>query len=262
MMSKRSRFSVSGTDQFPILQLDEDELNDVIETHGQCCVVRPMLPCPCRRGEMATPDIRCTSCNGTGRLYPVALEEPAMVLLLSRTPRGEAKPVASVDMADAQATFTLPTQPGDGDMVLPDGEVHVVTQQIRRTVTEVTHELLEEEPEAGLPGLAVIPPTPAKELLIYSGAEIGAVYWYDRPNKRAVAAHEGEYDLVGREFRWRDGFGPPPGVHYSIRYRAPAAYIVKLDPALYRQDGGARVPFRCAVMRLDKYAVRDSRTDA
>ncbi|MGB0972404.1 MAG: hypothetical protein ACPGVG_15805 [Mycobacterium sp.] len=208
------------------------------------------------------PSIRCTSCNGTGRLYPVELEEPAMVLLMSRSPKGEAKPVGSVDMADAQATFTLPTQPGEGDMVLPEREVHVVTQQLRRSVQTVDSTLLDEEPEAGLSDITLDTPTPAKELLLYAGATIESVYWYDPANRRAVAAPPAAYSLVGREFRWKAGEGPDAGVHYSVRYKAPAAYICKLDPALFRQDGGAGVPFKCAVMRLDKYAVSDSRNDA
>jgi hypothetical protein len=68
-----------------------------------------------------------------------------------------------------------------------------------------------------------------------------------------------DYELVGREIRWRDGRGPAPGKAYAVRYRAPAAYMVRPAEPILRVEYEAGLPYRCEAQRLDRWGEGDLR---
>jgi len=268
-------FRAATTSRFPNLHVDADELDDLVHDHGQGAEWRPAVRCPCARLETRLASSACKACRGLGYYYPANKREPIIVLLSSRQPKREDLAAGRVVRGDVQATFPVGIRPAPGDMVLPDEETHTVSEVIYRRHQQIRPAGFDDRrvlPAATLPAvtsrkdvpeLQPVQAEPDGDRLIYGDGVVIESIWYfprGRNHSEPVEARAGsDYDLVGNEIRWRPGQGPEPGEGYTVRYQAPAAYIVEYDPALYRQEAGTRYPFRCAMHRLDKWGERDLR---
>jgi hypothetical protein len=61
------------------------------------------------------------------------------------------------------------------------------------------------------------------------------------------------------EWRWVEGRGPAPGKGWTVRYRAPAAYMVDGAAPFFRQENNEDVPYRVTASRLDRMDPDDLR---
>lgn len=256
--------ALSGLDEsrIPYLRIDPQRLQSLIERHGVSGELRRSMICPCVRSETGRARLDCPSCLGLGRLYPAHAREPLCVLLLNRNPMGsDAEPGAMVRV-DATMTLPLPIVPGRGDMFVPDREQHVVDEVFHAGRLDADAEVLAEEELTGI-SLESQGSQSRSFTLRYPADVTGCplvvehVSWWD--GQQARMGTEGEdWWLDGRELVFAPGAGPSQGeAHVSVRYRAPAAYVVEHNPAFYRAGSGVTVPFRCGVSRLDKMGKRD-----
>lgn len=241
-----------GTEGFALLHVNQDELEDVILEHGQGAELRRAVRCPCARPETGQPSVSCLGCRGLGYFYPESMREPVVVLLHSRNPKREDQAAGSRVRGDAQATFTLGVIPAAGDLVLPEAEVHTVHQLLQRAYNPVRPETLRDRLDDGvtLPDLG-----PAEDRLVYpSVAMIEAVAWKPSTGVPVVGREGTDFDLTdGNRITWRPGRGPEGGASFSVRYRAPAVYVVEYDPSAYRAEAGTRYPYKATVHRLDSW---------
>lgn len=266
MATELSRWLIAeSTAGFPLLHVDLAELRDVIRQHGIGAELRRSLVCPCLRRESRQPQIDCPSCYGLGRLYPSSMRESVEVLLTARNPRREDMPAGVVFPGDAQCTFDLGTLPGRGDMLLPDGDVHVVDQVLYPAgVITGTAAVSARATAAGLGDVTPVAPSAPSLRLLYPGLNalgepdlcIEALGWWDGTETRL--GEEGvDFEVFGgNQILWLGGTVPTA---ISVRYVAPSAYIVEYDPAKFRTEAGLGYPFKCTVHRLDKWAQRDLR---
>ena len=103
---------------------------------------------------------------------------------------------------------------------------------------------------------------PRRDRLLYEDAKIEFAHWISpRPgatDEKLVEAVEGrDFRVKVDEIVWMDGVGPDPGQPFSVRYRAPAFYIVLKSEPVFRSEGGVPFPYRADMERLDKYALED-----
>lgn len=253
-----------STASFPLLHVDLAELQDVISQHGIGAELRRSLICPCLRRENRQPQIDCPSCNGLGRIYPESAREPVEVVLTARNPRKEDQTAGVMFPGDAQCTFALGILPGRGDMLLPDGDVHVVDQVLYPNVVTDNSAVTARAAAAGLGDVTAIATATPELRLLYPGLNalgrpelcIEQLGWWDGTETR-LAVEGVDYELVqGNLVRW---LGSTTPTAISVRYTAPSAYIVEYDPAKFRAEAGIGYPFKCTVHRLDKWAQRDLR---
>lgn len=239
-------------------------LNRLIEERGLLVEWRRGVPCPCARPDTRAPREGCPHCKGLGRYYPADQRARSTVLMTSRRPDG--KPWAVGDLVTGAVSFTFPepgdgsgTIPRDGDLIFPireDGsafERHDVAQLMVRAQNQVERANLDDWVTIGNP--AIPKQTPQPEMLRYqSGIELEWLGWEIREGAvtRIAEGREGvDFDLVGNEIRWKDGRGPEAGYSYSVRYTAPAAYMVL--SSTFRGIGSTVLPRSAMGIRLDQW---------
>jgi hypothetical protein len=240
-----------------IVHLRPEEYDRLIEAHGNSCEYRRAMLCPCRRIDAGTPALGCKHCRGLGYLYPPSMRMPMILLDVSRS--GNLKLVAAGLVAQGQISLTFPRGflPGRGDIVLPDGDLHLVQEQLWRGGTRrVPREALREDRE---PGAVPLVQRPRLERLLYPcEVQIEAVYYIAGENLHC--ARPSEYTLTDdNRWTWREGFGPEEGEAWSIRYRAPAAYMVENASPVFRHEADEGCPYRVEAKRLDRLGPDDLR---
>jgi len=236
---------------FAELHIDPQELSDLIAAYGIGVVYKPGIRCPCVRAETAQPRAGCLVCRGLGWAHPEELQQHLPVLLVNRSPHRQVLPIGEWVSDQAWATFPLPVLPGRGDLIAPEGETHIVQQTLVRA--ELMASNREIQRRAVAPGQRPPRAVPLSEELLYSRPEVEALYWLR--NGALRRGREGaDFKIRGRFVEWEPGIGPRPGESYSIRYQAPAEYMVaqSAEP-IYRSDGGDPYPMRVQVMRLDRW---------
>jgi len=253
MAARRKSLQVVGTDRFPLIHVDPAELDDLIEQHGQSAELRRGIKCPCLRLETGLPAIGCPSCFGRGYLHPQKHREPIVVLLQNRSNKREDQAAGQLIHGDAQATFPRPIIAAPGDMILPDNETHIVQEVIYRAHQQLSGSDIRFRDSIGDYRVPEQSPTPDR-LKYPRVSEVEAVFYEQAGTRAILEAVEGvEYTRTGQRIEWREGCGPSPARGYTVRYRAPAAYVVEYDPGMFRAEAGTAYPYRCSVSRLDQW---------
>lgn len=238
------------------------ELDDLIETHGVGAELRRAVECPCVRLESLAARLGCPHCHGLQWVYPEDMREYIVVLLTSRRPTERVTQAGRTVTGQLQALFPSGILPARGDQIFPAGERHVVQQFVHRQVSQVSGRKLRDE--ATVWDQVAPAQRPSYGRLLYEDATIESVHWIvpyvGAADERLVSGRLGhEFHMQGREVIWHGEHGPRPGDAFSVRYQAPAAYMLYTGVPVYRAEAGAPYPYRADVDRLDKYAEEDLR---
>lgn len=248
---------------FSVFHQNPAELNDLVEVHGTGCELRRSVQCPCVRIETGTPRVRCKQCRGLGWVYPEHRREAMIVLVLSRQPQAKDRPAGWFDDGTIVGIFPNGYVPARGDIVLPDQDVVIVQQVLRRGVREIDCAAVmarEQVFDARTPAVQS-----QDDTLLYSeGIEIEDVYWIryqDTDDEQLVRGFlDVDWRLApGGVIVWLGDHKPPAGAGYSVRYRAPAAYLVMSSAPVLRSEGGIPFPWKATMGRLDKLSKDDLR---
>jgi len=249
---------IEGTiGSFAALHISVEELNDVIEEHGVGCEWRRAVRCPCQRIETHRPRSGCPVCNGLGYAYPESRRSPIIALVLNRQPNRRLLQVG--EYVTGQVTITMPTPHvmAQGDIVMPDNEVHVVHQTFWRAQQQIDNrELMASRttPDQAPPKML-----PDAEVLRYPEiAELEHIHWIDEKGKLCEASGA-DFRLVGNRIDWKKRRGPPAGEAYTVRYKAPAAYQLQPAEPVVRMEGSSVFPYRAVAYRLDQIGDPDFR---
>jgi len=242
---------------FPAFHIDPHHLNDLIETHGTPCELRKAVWCPCRRIETAKPRAGCPHCRGLGFCYPEDMREHVIAFVLNRMPRRNmVAAVGEIVTGTVTITFPLGFLPGQGDMLFPEGEEQVIHETIWRAEKQVEDRKVRARAE----DVRTLAPRqrPADDTLLYPAVhEVEHLHWIAAGKlRRGTMA---DFTVKGNRVVWTKGRGPEAGGAYVVRYRAPAAYVVRPAEPLYRAEGTSGYPYRVEGQRLDKYGVPDLR---
>ena len=235
------------------------QIQRFIETNGISVEWRRGVTCPCLRADTRRPRQECPHCKGLGHIYPEDRRLPTTVLMSSRQPNG--KPWAVGDLVTGTVAFTFLSGggiPHAGDLIFPqkDGEpteLHEVEQALVRAQNQVDTRNLTDR--LTLASSALPKQTPMPERLRYQ-ADIH-IDWIgsearEGASSRIVRGEEGvDLDLVGNEIRWKPGRGPAAGTSYSIRYTAPAAYMIA--DSTHRAVADVTLPRSVKGIRLDQW---------
>lgn len=240
------------------IHFNSAEFDALIAAHGSSGELRRSLYCPCVRIDTRTPDASCKHCNGIGKIYPEKLREPLIFLDSSRTANQQWAAAGVVVKGTIQVTFPTGTIPGEGDMILPDGEEHVVHEQLfREGANRVDDGLLRihrQSPDAVKPALKK-----ARERLLYPTRCCVEHVAYRR-GPELLSAHPSEYHVAeDGTWTWRGDAGPEPGHSWSVRYRAAAVYVVHDAVPRLRVEQDTPMPYLVTAKRLDKHAFEDQR---
>ncbi len=259
MASSQIGYGISIGD-FSEFHINPQELNDLVEMHGVGAELRQSVLCPCQRVETGMARGVCPHCKGLTWTYPEAQREPVMVLLSGRKPTIKNEASGWVREGSQSATWPLGYHPKRGDIVLPDCEEHIVDQIIHRASHQVSSKTLRDRETSF--GMQSIPAKSQVDRILYDDARIESVYWISPysggPKEKLVEAKEGrDFRMSGDRIIWLGDTGPRPGDGYSVRYSAPAAYVVLLTEPVFRSEGGVPFPYRSDVERLDSYALKD-----
>jgi hypothetical protein len=241
----------------PPLHFNPKELTELIIQHGTDSEYRRAMICPCSRIETGMAAIGCKACRGLGFLYPPELRCPTTFLNSGRSNDLRQQPAGYTTSGQMQVTFPSGLIPGRGDLVLPACEEHEVHEHFHRAVQQVDHR--------ELPRQFDVAPRPlrarAERLLYPEITKLEEVYWL-QDRERPMRGREGvDFTLQtrngGLHVVWTDGRGPAPGEGYSLRYRAPATYMVEPGRALHRNEANVTLPYRATLHRLDQMAEAD-----
>lgn len=239
---------------FAHLHIDPADLNDLIEIHGIGCEWRQAVWCPCVRVENRLPRSGCKFCKGLGYTYPAELRHDIIALVQSRHPQRQLTPSGELITGTAVMTFPIGVVPGNGDMVLPAGECHVVHETFWRAYEPIDNKDARDR-SRDTPG--ALPPKilPRPETLLYPNPlRVDFMHWIDRAKGTLNTASDADYHLEGPTIVWHDGRGPAPGEGYSIRYLAQAAYILNPgEPVFRKENDGAGWPYKVEAQRLDRW---------
>lgn len=238
--------------------LEVAELDGVIDQAGHPCELRRAVTCPCQRGDTVLPGTGCEDCRGLGWVYPETLREgPIRILVSGRNESAQPEPAGSHSEGRVSLTFPSRITPGFGDLVLPENTVHLVHETRVHAARAVNPYTLPSSLESTL----FQPPEvrPAEDRLLYPDIEaIEALLWKNDQGDLVLGREGLDYELQQDRIRWRPGRGPRAGTSYSVRYRAPAAYIVQGEVAP-RTEGGSRLPYRCSGLKLERLGRPDVR---
>lgn len=235
------------------------EFDRLIITEGNSGELRRAVLCPCVRIDTNTADVSCKSCRGLGRTYPEHLREPMCVLDVERNKTRKLIAAGHLVQGTVQITFPTGYVPGWGDMYLPDGEEHVVTEvlflQGTVRVFDTQLRIHRVHPDQVKPALL-----PRQERLLYPTICCMEDVAYKDELGELVHANPHEYhvDNDGR-WTWRSGFGPEPGKAWTVRYRAPAVYVVHTAEPIHRSAAGEPMPQRVTMQALQTIAHEDLR---
>lgn len=248
--------SVPLTGGLNILDVDRAQLERYIEEHGSSVQWRRAVSCPCARSDTRQPRVGCPNCRGLLYLYPERSRRHLKILMTSRQPNGKPWPIGEIVTGTVALTFLDGDIPHTGDLVLPqtkDGkatERHEVKQLLVRGHNQVDVNSLSYQ--MSKVGAALPKQRPQPERLRYAqGAEIDWLGWEDDQQRTVEGVEGADFNLVGNEIRWSDGQGPRAGQTYSVRYSAPAAYMVA--ESVFRGVGDVTLPRRVMAMRLDQW---------
>lgn len=245
-------------EDFPEVRFDPEEFEGLLEARGVGCLFRRSIRCPCQRIETRQARAGCPVCGGLGYAYPVELEEPIMALVLNRSPRRTQQAAGQEVVGTVTVTFPIGLLPSQGDMLLPDGEAHAVQQVLRRSVAQVDSNVVRERQTAPDQRAPVIRAT-TERLLYPDVIAIEQLYWLDEAGESLKSGKEGrEYTREANVVMFRPGKGPAPGKAFTVRYRAPAAYVVAPGEPISR-TGETGFPYRCEAQRLDRWGTPDLR---
>ena len=246
---------------FPAFHINPTELDELIEMHGIGATIRRAVVCPCKRPESGRARIGCPHCRGLGYAYPDDLTFDIIAFVLSRGPRREIIHAGEIVTGQAWCSFPSGYIPAAGDQILPVGEFHVVQEVIHRAFQPVDGGAVYNRapmPEERPPR----PRAPTADRLLYDTIEaVERVAWIESEGSRSHLIVGGASDFIieGNEIRWRAGRGPRPGAGVSVRYKAPAAYMLHAGEPIFRAEGGQALPYRAQAIRLDRWGVPDLR---
>lgn len=261
-MGAFDKFSIAAFDP---LHFNPTEFDDLLLIHGSSGELRKSQLCPCLRIETRRPAAGCPVCHGVGYTYPVKNRIPTVFLDHSR--RTSAKHNGPGSLADGELRFTLACGivPGKGDLLLPDDDTHVVHEVFHRDAQEVTnHALLSRrlrdnafERTSSPTDAFTRPLRGRKARLLYPTVTcLEAVYWID--GDRLVEAHRDiDYRLVDSEVQWLGETGPAKAQGFTVRYHAPAAYIIFGTGPMFRHEHSTKMPWSGQADRLDHLQRRD-----
>jgi hypothetical protein len=247
---------------FAALHIDPIEINDLIEIHGVGAELRKAVANPNQRIETHAPRT-----NGYGRglswVYPLDQRLPIIVVLQNRSPKRELVMAGEVTTGQAWALFPIGIHPAEGDLVLPDGEEHVVSETLTRLEQQIDNAKLRarlwDDRTTPAPKIKARP----ERLLYPEVCCLEGIWWVNEADDGLCQATEGiDYRLKGNVVAWEPGRGPEAGKAYTVRYRAPAAYVCSAAAPIFRAEGGRGMPFRCQVQRLDRWGDPDLRDNA
>lgn len=267
---------LTGLDEsrLAFLPVNPERYNRLIERRGVYGELRRSIICPCVRVETGAPRTECPSCNGLGRFYPHTDDARLSVcaLLTNRKPSGSDREPGHMVDVEARISFPVPLIPGRGDMFIPtpddqgngSGEVHIVDETFYSGArVDGAAAVAEIAARDGLTDLTPVATQTRTYTLRYPADVPGCALSIERlawwSGTEAVIGKDGiDYVLDGNTIRFFVGRGPSAGGDtVSVRYRAPAAYVVEHNPAFFRASAGRTLPFSAGVKRLDKVGVRD-----
>lgn len=262
----RARTRTGSLDELGALtstHLQVEEYDALIQEHGNAVEYRRSVMCPCVRIDTRTPEARCPECKGLGYMYPEHLREDIIVLDTQRNATLKLVAAGKMTAGTVQLTFPSGFIPAMGDMVLPTGEEHVVQEQlwVESALRLEPSPMREFRVSADHVPVAQVQ---RKERLLYPRPcciESVAYFRGIGAARELVHANESDYhvDIDGR-WTWLGSSGPEAGHAWSVRYRAPAVYVVHTSAPTYRSEAGASMPYRVVAHRLDKVSHEDLRT--
>jgi hypothetical protein len=244
-------FDTGRIGQWPALHIDPRELDELILIHGNSGELRRAVLCPCVRVETRMANAACTACKGIGLLYPPELACPMIFLDRSRQIRTQRQGAGLLDDGTIQVTVPAGTIPAENDMLLPDGDVAVVQEVFHRDLQQVSNQTLADR--LLLPDQQSRRLRPRRAALLYpSVTELEALAWRREDGEVFLGRPGIDYRLSDGAVEWLKGESPPVGGGFSVRYRAPAAYIIHGSAPLFRHEADRAVPWSVTAQRLDK----------
>lgn len=246
--------------ELPGIHLDPLEFDLLLTEFGNSGEYRRAALCPCVRPDTGTPALECPDCHGHRYVYPMHLREPMIFLDTQRN--ATFKQAAAGTLAEGTVHLTFPTRvlPATGDMILPDGEEHVVSERFVRDGTRrVTDAMLRPLRTYTVDQVPVAPVERVERLLYGKPCCVEVAAWKDADGNN-VYGSELDYhiDEDGR-WLWHRTRGPAVGTTWTVRYRAPACYVINLAGAQYRSEADQGMPRPVSAQRLDKLAHQDLR---
>lgn len=252
----------TGMADFGGVHFDADEFSDLVVDHGVGAELRRSQVCPCVREETLGARASCPLCAGLRWIHPESGREPVTVLLGSQQLQRAALQGGTLLTGTVQVTFPVGIVPGEGDLLLPDGEVHVVHETLWRAAQPVAAARMRSRVTAS----DQVPQQPSqrRERLLYPDVtEIEAVWFWDDEGSQPLQAFENaDWLHQGGRIVWLGDRGPAAGQAYTVRYHAPAAYLLFPGEPVYRQEAGTTMPYKAIANRLDRWgtpSLRDSR---
>jgi len=264
-MARSSIGSAANIANFAAIHFNPREIDGLIGLHGNHSEYRKGVICPCNRIETGQGAAGCPQCRGLSWVHPKELRGRCMFLDASRSNRGKANPAGWTLSGTLQVTLPSALVPAVGDILLPCGEVHIVHEQFHRGVQQMSQ--LELRRRARQDGNNAVPRRLGMrvERLLYDRViKVEAVYWLDG-DRLVMARENSDYKLVsegegkGTRIDWLGIRGPKQGDGYSIRYQAPAAYIVNETAPMFRHENNRSLPWRAGLDRLADLAEGDQR---
>lgn len=250
-------YDVNQAEIGPIPHYNPAEYASLIVQHGIGAQYRKAILCPCIRLDTGMPRVGCPHCRGLGRLYPLKWRIPMIVLDTSRS--SNVKMAVAGLMMDGIITLSFPPGviPGVGDLVLPDGDLHIVQETLFRGGTKRVPDSIRNAPRVTS---VAIPNEGRDERLLYpTDVEIEAAYYLDAGDN-LIEARDDAYTLgVENRWTWRDGEGPEMGHAWTVRYRATACYMIAGTGPMFRCEADVAQPYKAQAKRLDRLAPSDLR---
>lgn len=254
--------SGSNVNAFGSLHLSVQEFNEALLAHGSACEHRQAILCPCVRIETSQPDISCSHCRGVGYLYPVSMRQPLIVLDTQRNATMKWAQAGLMQDGTVMMTFPCGIIPGRGDLILPDNDVHVIQEHLfREGSRRVDDSMLRDERTRVIKEQRKRPLGSRNEKLIYPTDVCVEAAFYIDADDVLVPLTEGMHYKLGpsNTWLWLDDWGPPPGKATSVRYQAPAAYMVEGSSPRLRQESTESMPYAVTLKRLDRVSPDDLR---
>lgn len=244
---------------FESLHLNPVEYDSAILVHGSSGEYRKGMLCPCARIETGQGALGCKACRGLGRIHPVELREPMIFLDSSRSAQAKYTGAGLLVEGQLQVSFPLGVIPARGDLLLPDNEVAVIHETLFRAVQQYDGRKLRAELDQ--PGQRPNPTRVRRAQLLYDNLEPEAIQEvsYIAPNGLAVLARRSDWKLSGARLEWLGKASPGAGEGFSVRYCAPAAYMVEAMWPVFRREADAVMPWRANLTRIDKLQENDLR---
>lgn len=242
---------------FPETSLDAGEFADLIESRGVGCMLRRAVRCPCQRIETRQPRMGCPTCKGLGYAYPEELTTPTVAIVQSRSARRQNMGSGQQVTGTCSVTFLPGIIPAQGDQIIPDGDEHAVQQVLRRSVAQVVPEVVRGRATAPEHLAPVIRAT--TEALLYPDVtRVEALHWLDGEGRLRMGIEGRDYRRVDNVIEFLGDSGPAPGTAYTIRYRAPAVYVLSPAEPVAR-TAELDFPYKCEAQRLDRWGEGDLR---